>query len=203
MILHPRAWPAAVVTVALSGVKDLPKPESRIQSDIAMPDSPAQPTAAVAVIRTVPPDSQYLFIKRSNDPADPWSGHYAFPGGGKEPADPDLLQTSIRETGEEVGITLRRDMLVAELPAKMAGNYLGYPVCVQPFVFEVPKRLPTVMDSAEVVHCEWRSKSYLRDSLNHCSLALSPRLPEVAFACIKVEQGYIWGFTYEVLQLVI
>ena len=37
---------------------------------------------------------------------DPWSGHMALPGGRREPGDPDLVATVIREVGEEVGISL-------------------------------------------------------------------------------------------------
>eukprot|EP00871_Galdieria_phlegrea_P002084 jgi/Galph1/2877/GphlegSOOS_G1502.1 len=48
---------------------------------------------------------QILYIKRSLQHNDPWSGHVAFPGGRQEPGETDL-QTAIRETKEEIGIDL-------------------------------------------------------------------------------------------------
>jgi 8-oxo-dGTP pyrophosphatase MutT (NUDIX family) len=44
-----------------------------------------------------------LFMLRSTNPLDRWSGHVSFPGGRQEPGETDL-QTAKREVCEEVGI---------------------------------------------------------------------------------------------------
>src|SRR5512140_2740439 len=63
--------------------------------------------AAVAVVlREAPGGSEFVAIRRSHRPGDPWSGHMALPGGRQHPSDPDLAATVARETHEEVGIDL-------------------------------------------------------------------------------------------------
>ncbi len=65
--------------------------------------------AAVAVIlRPDDADTRILFIKRAEKRGDPWSGHMAFPGGHREPRDPDLRSAAERETLEEIGLDLER-----------------------------------------------------------------------------------------------
>jgi 8-oxo-dGTP pyrophosphatase MutT (NUDIX family) len=54
-------------------------------------------------------------IRRSEHPEDPWSGHMAFPGGRKDPGDTDSLGTAIRETQEEIGLTLSRAQCLGAL----------------------------------------------------------------------------------------
>ena len=65
--------------------------------------------AAVAMVLEPRADDLHLFfIHRAEHDADPWSGHMGFPGGRKDPEDPDVLNTVLREVHEEVGIDLRR-----------------------------------------------------------------------------------------------
>ena len=69
--------------------------------------------AAVAIICTQ--QDEVLLLQRSNNPADPWSGHLALPGGMREHSDPNLLATCIRETREECWLSLSEDDLVRDL----------------------------------------------------------------------------------------
>ena len=70
--------------------------------------------AAVAVILAPDPDA-LLLIRRAERAGDPWSGHMALPGGRQEPTEPDLFTTAVRETAEEVGLTLGRRNLIGAL----------------------------------------------------------------------------------------
>jgi 8-oxo-dGTP pyrophosphatase MutT (NUDIX family) len=45
-----------------------------------------------------------LFIKRTRHPDDPHSGQIAFPGGRTDQRDQTLLDTALREAGEEIGV---------------------------------------------------------------------------------------------------
>ena len=64
--------------------------------------------ASVAlVLKLENADISVLFVKRVENPADPWSGQVAFPGGKRDAEDLNLKQTVIRETFEETNINLR------------------------------------------------------------------------------------------------
>jgi 8-oxo-dGTP pyrophosphatase MutT (NUDIX family) len=62
--------------------------------------------AVAAILRERNGDVELLFIRRATHRGDPWSGHMAWPGGKREPADPNRLGCAIRETREEIGIDL-------------------------------------------------------------------------------------------------
>ncbi len=63
--------------------------------------------AAVALLlKPEEAGTNVLFVKRVENPADPWSGQVAFPGGKRDVKDLNLKQTVIRETLEETNINL-------------------------------------------------------------------------------------------------
>ena len=80
-------------------------------------------------------------MRRSERASDPWSGHWAFPGGRRDAADCDLLDTALRELHEECGIQLMRNDLETELPRRFARQWAGAPVPVTPFIFRVEREL--------------------------------------------------------------
>ncbi|RKP07586.1 NUDIX hydrolase domain-like protein, partial [Thamnocephalis sphaerospora] len=49
--------------------------------------------------------TEILYIRRTSNPRDPWSGQIAFPGGKREHGETDRQATE-RETREEVGLDL-------------------------------------------------------------------------------------------------
>lgn len=159
--------------------------------------------AAVAAIIARTPHPEVLFLKRRANPRDPWSGHYAFPGGRRDDDDPSLLATCLRETYEECGIRLSTDNLVKEYPARHAGNHLNRPVPVTTYLFELPAQPAIRLQTTEISCHEWLDLEYLSDSNNIIQRPMSPRCPEVLFPCIPATDGFIWGFTYETLMLVI
>src|SRR6185295_16502872 len=96
--------------------------------------------AAVAMLLEPRADDVHLFfIHRAEFAGDPWSGHMGFPGGRKDPGDPNVMATVIREVLEEVGIDLGRDgRLLApldEIQGVARGRQL--PLVISPFVFAV------------------------------------------------------------------
>lgn len=112
------------------------------------PGEPPTPTdgkraAAVAVLlhdttvhgHDVPDDPRVLLMKRAERTGDPWSGHISLPGGRYQATDPNLLETAIRETREELGIDLQGARLLGHLPPMhpLKSGPLG--VEVTPFVF--------------------------------------------------------------------
>ena len=162
------------------------------------------PEAAVAIVhaRGAPSGSDeesVLLIRRTERPNDPWSGHWSFPGGRRDPEDKDLVCTALRELAEECGIRLGRDRLEASLPPAAAGRRVGSAITVAPFLFRVESELPTVLDPNEAVEALWIPLSLLRDPSRHC-LRRVPRLPrEMAFPAIELNGVPLWGFTYRVI----
>ena len=165
---------------------------------------PAGPEAlaAVALIRVRGSDPDYLLLRRASNPKDPWSGHFALPGGRKEPGDRDLLETCIRETWEECGVKLQPDELIRSLPLAIAGGHMGRPMGVAPFLFEVEARPELLLDQREIAEAYWLAQSYLLDPANRVRAAMAASHPDRDFPCIRVtgSEGAIWGFTYGVLE---
>ena len=154
--------------------------------------------AAVAIISSKTPETAYLILRRALNPSDPWSGHFAFPGGRRDPGDVDLLATCLRETLEECGIELLPTALQEELAPTEAGNALGKPVRVVPYLFEIDEQPKLHLDPIECAAAYWVPESHLRDPASHGFITPLPD-PAKRFPSIQLEGGHIWGFTYKVL----
>jgi 8-oxo-dGTP pyrophosphatase MutT (NUDIX family) len=110
------------------------------------------------------------------------------------------LDTAIREAFEECGIILTPKNLIQALPLAMAGGWLGRPLIVAPFLFEVEAKPNLSLQDEEISEYHWLSMSYLIDPGNRSDAALSGHHPDTLFPCIRVGSGAIWGFTYGVLK---
>lgn len=159
--------------------------------------------AAVATIISQDPVPGVLVLKRRANPRDPWSGHYAFPGGRRDDTDASLLDTCLRETWEECGITLSTRDLVKHYPVRRAGNSLDRPVPVTTFLFELPEQPQIRLQTSEISCHEWLDLEYIADRENIIRRPMSPRCPDVLFPCLPATDGFVWGFTYETLMMVI
>ncbi len=161
-------------------------------------DVPDDPVAAVAILRS--PQDSTLLIRRSERDSDPWSGHWSFPGGRREPQDADPLCTALRELQEECGIRLSRERLETALPLALARRRVGPYLWVAPFVFRVDAELAPVLDHSEAVAADWVSLSMLRDHRRH-SLRRIPGIPaERLYPAVELEGMPLWGFTYRLLS---
>ena len=83
-----------------------------------IPDDKTKRDAAVLIIlfEKTPGDWHVVFIKRTAaHEQDKHAGQIGFPGGKREPNDPDLLFTALREANEEINIDLAAIDVLGEL----------------------------------------------------------------------------------------
>lgn len=118
-------------------------------------DAPeARPAAVALALLEGSAGLELLLIKRAEREGDPWSGQIALPGGRRDPRDPDLLATALRETLEETGVDLARAERLGALDDLYPRTPVLPPVVVRPFVFALERR-PSLALSAEVREAFW------------------------------------------------
>ena len=159
----------------------------------------AEPEAAVAIVHARGPAESVLLIRRAERESDPWSGHWSLPGGRREPEDPDLLHTALRELAEECGVRLTREHLEAALPPRPARRRVGRVLLVAPFQFRVDREQPAVLDLQEAVDALWVPLSILRDPARHALRPVPGVPPEMRFPCVELHGPPLWGFTYRLI----
>lgn len=153
--------------------------------------------AAVAcVLREGLQGVEMLLIHRAEHPADPWSGHLAFPGGRVDAEDPTPLATALRETREELSLDLVRDgRLLGRLAELRTHLRLGRtPHSVVPFVFEMLGE-PALIPNHEVQRALWVPLGFLADRTNRSSFVWVRRGVPLPMPCYHIGDGVLWGLT--------
>lgn len=178
--------------------------EARAPRTIDGPD--VERRAAVAtVLRPTPAGLDVLLIRRAERQGDPWSGHMAFPGGGLDPRDRDLEAAAVRETEEEVGLSLgAAGRLVGRLDdvrATARGIVTG--LVVSPFVFVVHDEAPPLRTSDEVSEIHWAPLAPMfrgeRDTtIDYVWQGQTIRLPGYRLDASEGER-VVWGLTHKML----
>jgi 8-oxo-dGTP diphosphatase len=158
-----------------------------------------RPDAAVAIVCAREPVESVLLIRRSLRDDDPWSGHWSFPGGRRDPEDQDLLRTALRELEEECGIRLSREQMEAELPHAMARRKTPPYLLVAPFRFAVDRELPTVLDAREAAGSLWVPLRDLHNPARHALIPVPGRPREILYPGIALSGTPLWGFTYRLI----
>ena len=141
-----------------------------------------------------------LLIRRAEREGDPWSGHWSFPGGRREPEDPDLVHTALRELAEECGIRLKSQDLEGALPLAVARRRTPPFLLVAPFVFAVDGRRRAVLDPREAVEAVWVALGELRDPARHRLTPVAGVPREMLFPAVEVNGWPLWGFTYRLIS---
>jgi len=189
-------WRRLRISLALTG--RLTRLKERLAHRLpATTDDAALIWAAVAVVIAPDPES-ILLIRRADRLGDPWSGHMALPGGRREPGDPDLLATVIRETREEVGIDLGADQLLASLDDVVPRNPVLPPIAVRPFAFLLPARPPLILNP-EVAATQWVTLDdlVLPAGYRPASLEIAGQRREVQ--AYRFDDAVVWGMTERIL----
>lgn len=104
------------------------------------------PEASVLVPVTGPAGSPEIILTRRALAMNSHAGEVAFPGGKRDPGDPDLIATALRESEEEVG--LRRELV--EVVGQLAQLRSRAGIKVTPWVGLVPAEVELVPNPAEL-----------------------------------------------------
>lgn len=154
--------------------------------------------AAVAmVLRPAAAGLEVLFIERTRNEADPWSGQMAFPGGIVETHDDDTRCAARRETLEEVGIDLNKASFVGRLD-DVQGRHRAHRsgIVVSGFVFFDEHRQNTA-PNYEVADIIWEPLATFTDSCRF-SFVEHPAAPGERFPGVRVghsDHQIVWGLT--------
>jgi 8-oxo-dGTP pyrophosphatase MutT (NUDIX family) len=142
---------------------------------------------------------ELLFIKRSEYPADPWSGQVAFPGGREEAGDPTLTDTAIRETREETGIDLVRDGTMIGTLDDLRPQTVRLPaVIVRPYVVLLNQFEPLLL-SDEVAMAFWVPLEAFRDARSWRETPVQARGIQINARAFHHAGHIIWGMTERIL----
>lgn len=150
--------------------------------------------AAVAAILRERGGLEVLVMERARRESDPWSGQWSFPGGRRH-AGESLSETVVRETEEEVGLSLRRSPVLGCIPARSPGNRPEF--LVLPFVFAwtgggEPAPGP------EAVSTAWVSLAELAGTRTTATIRLRGR--DFDMPAFVNRTRTIWGFTHRLLE---
>lgn len=167
-----------------------------------MPVAPASASrAAVALIlRDGESGIELLFIRRAEQPLDPWSGQMAFPGGRAEPGDADLVATAVRETREEIGV----DLALAAEPlgtldeVRAMARMRPMDLSILPLVYRLAAPGATRL-SGEVRSVHWLPLAALLGAELRSTMEYVHDGAPVQFPCVRVDDVVIWGLTFRML----
>jgi len=159
--------------------------------------------AAVALILRKGADGpEILLIQRASRDGDPWSGQMAFPGGKAEPQDESLEQTARRETGEEVGADLAKQIellgSLADLDAMARGKRTG--LIITPFVYWISGEAGLTLAPAEVAEAIWVPLLPLMREEANSTYLYRHRGMDLQLPAYEVKGKTVWGLTYQMLS---
>lgn len=164
--------------------------------------SAATREAAVALVLRAADTLELLLIERVDRPGDPWAGHMAFPGGRRQPEDPDLLHTALRETHEEVGLSLDpgRDLL-GPLDEVVPGTTRLPPIVIAPYVLRAAPDAEPVPDPREVETALWIPVTDLMHdgAIGEILIELDQGESQ-RFPTLNYQDYQIWGLTHRILE---
>lgn len=158
--------------------------------------------SAVAMILQVQQGELHiLMIKRAERQGDPWSGHMAFPGGRMDKADAHGYAVAVRETEEEVGLTLGpQDQCIGRLSDLNARPHKGaFGMAVSPFVFRLEREVG-FRPNHEVAEVVWVPLEFLLDTDNREEMVWEYKGVKIPMPCYMYGDRRIWGLSLMMLD---
>ena len=165
------------------------------------PDEGYTKASVAVVLNTVNEKPNVLFIKRTENPGDSYSGHVAFPGGKMSEADSNPLDTAVRETVEEVGINLNDNSIcIGRLDDLKPLNPNGPKFIVSPFLFILQNDIIVEINKDEVEQYMWITLEHLSD-VNNMRIRYKQRGKETIEDYVYSYRSFlIWGMTGRIIN---
>ncbi|MGL4733654.1 MAG: CoA pyrophosphatase [Enterovibrio sp.] len=136
-----------------------------------------------------------LLTKRAHHLAN-FPGQICFPGGKEEKSDHDLIETALRETQEEVGITATREQVLGSLlPIATHSGYLIYPV-----LGFIPSHYKAKLDHNEVASLFELPLDILINPQTLKSISVSIQNSPHPIYALHYQNHLIWGATAQILR---
>jgi 8-oxo-dGTP pyrophosphatase MutT (NUDIX family) len=192
------AQPLTSACLITRPLPDLPTLTARLRARPSY--APAEEHAGAAVATVFRPGAgspEVLLIERAEREGDPWSGHIAFPGGRRDPADPSVLATAVRETKEEVGLALPPSSLVIRCDDLFARTN-GYQVAQ--LVFALDGDGGPLTPNEEVAAVLWTPLAVLVAPENAGTFQFDRDGVSMELPCVHLGPHVLWGMTYRMLQ---
>lgn len=158
-------------------------------------------SAVAMILQERAGEVQILMIKRAERVGDPWSGHMAFPGGRMDPGDRHGFDVAVRETEEEIGLTLgSAEPCIGRLSEIMTHASLARrPMIVSPYVFRM-EREPELNPNYEVDEVVWIPLAYLLERGNRENMTWLRGKVEIPLPCYMYNGYRIWGLSLMMLD---
>lgn len=134
-----------------------------------------------------------LFVKRVENPVDPWSGQMAFPGGKRSSEDQSLRQTVVRETLEETNIDLLDRCRFLGVMTVLTSTQRPE-MKVLPFVVLLEREPSIKLNKKELERFVWISMEELFRNEKTVKFDFGE------FPAYVVGDNIVWGLTYRILQ---
>lgn len=157
-------------------------------------------SAVAIILRETSTGLDVLFIERSTNENDYWSGQIAFPGGKFESGDGSLRHTAERETLEELGLELSTARFLGRLSDISPA---GLPVVVSCFVYAL-ERLPVLhLNHNEVADAFWFPFCEIGNPSRNLQVKFMFRKRLRIFPALRLICGKkppLWGISYRLLR---
>ncbi|ALC17855.1 DNA mismatch repair protein MutT/NUDIX hydrolase [Desulfuromonas soudanensis] len=156
--------------------------------------------AAVALVLKERSDGlNILFVKRSTNENDYWSGQIGFPGGRTESGDGSLKETAERETREEIGLDLSTGHYLGRLSDIAPG---GLQIVVSCFIYAIKHHPALHLAQNEIADAFWVPVRELVNPARRSQVDFTFRNRKRRFPAVRVDDKGppLWGITYRLLR---
>ena len=143
---------------------------------------------------------QVLLMRRAKRPGDPWSGDMSFPGGRQQGSDLSTQATAIRETCEEIGLSLDQASCIGRFSDVMTRKHEHWrPMIVTPWLFWLETKAETTTNH-EAVETVWVPLDFLCDEKNRKKMDWNLFGAKLKMPYYRYQDHRIWGLTLLMLD---